>query len=64
MAGAEIGIIPNKVVKEFEVFLPTDTDDISKALLEHLDAEALYLASPNFEGLISDYKAISSKFGH
>jgi len=49
---------------KYDVYKPIDKDDVLEGLRKHPDADAIYLTSPTFEGLISDYKEIREVIGN
>ena len=45
------------------MFLPVSASQIKEAISKHPDAEAVYLTSPNHEGLICSYSEIRQTIG-
>jgi arginine decarboxylase len=43
--------------------MPITKEDVMEGLRQHPDAEAVYVTSPTFEGLISNYKEIREAIG-
>ncbi len=56
MAGCQIILVSPKFNKEYEIFLPIEAEDLKKALEEHPDTYAVYLTSPNQEGMVCKYE--------
>jgi arginine decarboxylase len=49
---------------KYDIYLPITKDDVLEGLRQHPDADAVYITSPTFEGLISNYKEIREAIGN
>jgi arginine/lysine/ornithine decarboxylase len=48
---------------KYDIYLPISKEDVIEGLKQHPDAEAVYLTSPTFEGLLCNYKEIREAIG-
>jgi arginine/lysine/ornithine decarboxylase len=58
MAGADIKIISPQYNTELDMFMPITVQDLKASFHEHPDIYAVYLTSPNYEGLSANYVEI------
>lgn len=59
LTGANPVYIVPKIDKKLNIFLDIKEDDIVKVIKKNLDAKAVVITSPTYEGVISDIKKIS-----
>lgn len=64
MAQAQIGLLTPQHDIKYDIYLPISKADIQEGLRQHPDAEAVYITSPTFEGLICNYKEIREVIGY
>ncbi len=62
MAGAQIQIMSPSYNHDLDIFMPITTEDVEKALEKHSDIDAIYLTSPTYEGLCSNYRTLRARF--
>ncbi len=62
MAGADIRIVSPTYDSELDLFLPVTCEEVDKAMALHKDIDAIYLTSPNYEGLSTNYAKIRAKY--
>ena len=48
---------------KYDIYLPIGKEEIMEGLKLHPDADAVYLTSPTFEGLLCNYKEIREAIG-
>jgi len=58
LAGATIVMIQPNYNPEFDLYMPITPQQIQEALENDSEIQAVYLTSPNMEGLVADYAAI------
>lgn len=58
MAGAKIVQIQPEYNIDFDMYMPVTATQIEEALHNDPEIKAVYLTSPNMEGLVADYPAI------
>jgi arginine/lysine/ornithine decarboxylase len=58
MAGANIRILSPDYNDELDLFLPVTPEKVREALEKEPDIDAVYLTSPNYEGLSANYEQI------
>src|ERR1017187_5421081 len=64
MAGADIKIVSPQYNSDLDIFMPITVEDINKAIIEQGPIDILYLTSPTYEGLCSNYKEIREAYPH
>ena len=62
MAGADIKIVSPEYNNDLDLFMPITIENLKEALKKHPDIDALYLTSPNYEGLSVNYEEVKDLF--
>lgn len=58
MAGANIRILSPPYNHDLDLFMPVTAESVKAALEKEPDIDAVYLTSPNYEGLSAEYEHI------
>lgn len=60
MAGATIVLIQPTYNSQYDLYMPLTATEVKQALEKDPDIQAVYLTSPNMEGLVANYPEIKA----